>query len=98
MDHQKEKYPEASANSTNHVHNGCATVVISYRKHMDARSKVPQVRKRDRRASVDYIGSMSRELAAMARNEGCGLLSYMLEVAAIEAERMGGAPKGQSAS
>ncbi len=34
----------------------------------------------------------------MARNEGCGLLSYMLEVAAIEAERMGRTSKGQSAS
>jgi hypothetical protein len=65
---------------------------------MHVRSKVPQERKRDRRASVDYIGTMSRELAAMARNEGCGLLSYMLEVAAIEAERMGVAAQGQSAS
>ena len=55
-------------------------------------------RKPDRRASVDYIGTMSRELAAMARNEGCGLLSYMLEVAAIEAERMGGPSERQSAS
>lgn len=68
---------------------------------MGVRSKAPRKRGRERRASVDYIGSMSRELAAMARNEGCGLLSYMLEVAAIEAERMGGAggaAEGQSAS
>ncbi len=66
--------------------------------YMQAHSKMPQERKRVHPASVDYIGSMSRELAAMARNEGCGLLSYMLEVAAIEAERMGGAPGGQSVS
>jgi hypothetical protein len=65
---------------------------------MHARTRVPQERKPDRRASVDYIGTMSRELAAMARNQGCGLLGYMLEVAAIEAERMGGPSERQSAS
>ena len=77
-----------------YVHDRCYFLPVN----MHARTRVPQERKPDRRASVDYIGTMSRELAAMARNEGCGLLSYMLEVAAIEAERMGGASERQSAS
>ena len=58
---------------------------------MHAHTKVQNEPKPDRRASVGYIGTMSRELAAMARKEGCGFLAYMLEVAAIEAERMAGA-------
>jgi hypothetical protein len=65
---------------------------------MDTRSKVEKEQTGDRPVSVDYIGSMSRELAVMARKDGCGLLGYMLEIAAIEAERMAGVPEGHSVS
>jgi hypothetical protein len=100
MHHQKEKYLEDSANEKKQAQN------ISNREFylsipttaMNARTKVPREPKKDCRVSVGYIGSMSRELAAMARNEGCGLLGYMLEVAAIEAERMVDVSERQSVS
>ncbi|HTC06009.1 MAG TPA: hypothetical protein VK749_21560 [Xanthobacteraceae bacterium] len=41
---------------------------------------------------------MTRELARLARTDGCETLSYLLELATIEAELMGGLPEGQSLS
>ena len=37
-------------------------------------------------------------LARLARTDGCETLSYLLELATIEAELMGGLPEGQSLS
>ena len=45
-----------------------------------------------------YIGELTRELARLARTDGCETLSYLLELAAIEAEIVGGAPEGQRLS
>ena len=45
-----------------------------------------------------YIGVLTRELAGLARADGCELLSYLLELATIEAEVMGGAPEGERLS
>ena len=50
------------------------------------------------RPSAQYIGELTRELARLARTEGCETLSYLLELATIEAELMGGLPEGQSLS
>ena len=47
------------------------------------------------RPSARYIGELTRELARLARTDGCETLSYLLELAAIEAELMGGPPEGQ---
>jgi hypothetical protein len=50
------------------------------------------------RPSAQYIGELTRELARLARSDGCETLSYLLELAAIEAELMGGLPEGQRLS
>ena len=50
------------------------------------------------RPSARYIGELTRELARIARTDGCETLSYLLELATIEAELMGGLPEGQSLS
>jgi len=50
------------------------------------------------RPSARYIGELTRELARLARTDGCETLSYLLELAAIEAELMGGLPEGQRLS
>jgi hypothetical protein len=50
------------------------------------------------RPSAQYIGELTRELARLARTDGCETLSYLLELATIEAELMGGLPEGQSLS
>ena len=47
------------------------------------------------RPSAQYIGELTRELARLARTDGCETLSYLLELATIEAELMGGLPEGQ---
>jgi hypothetical protein len=47
------------------------------------------------RPSAQYIGELTKELARLARTDGCETLSYLLELAAIEAELMGGLPEGQ---
>jgi hypothetical protein len=48
--------------------------------------------------AAGYIGSMSRELARLARTDGCETLSYILELAAIEADTLVGVPEGYSVS
>lgn len=48
--------------------------------------------------AAGYIGSMSRELARMARTDGCETLSYILELAAIEADTIVGVPEGYRVS
>ena len=50
------------------------------------------------RPSAQYIGELTRELARLARTDGCETLSYLLELAAIEAELMGGLPEGRRLS
>jgi hypothetical protein len=50
------------------------------------------------RPSAQYIGELTRELARLARTDGCEALSYLLELAAIEAELLGGLPEGQRLS
>jgi hypothetical protein len=50
------------------------------------------------RAAARYIGELTRELARLARTDGCETLSYLLELAAIEAELVGGVPEGQRLS
>jgi hypothetical protein len=65
---------------------------------MNAGPKVQKERTEDTRASVDYIGSMSRELALMARAEGCEFLCYLFEMVVIETERIAGVPERHSVS
>lgn len=43
---------------------------------------------------AQYIAERTRDLAVLAGYIGCADLAYMLEVATIEAENMGGAPEG----
>jgi hypothetical protein len=50
------------------------------------------------RAAAQYIGALTRELARLARTDGCETLSYLLELAVIEAELVGGSPEGQRLS
>jgi hypothetical protein len=50
------------------------------------------------RAAAQYIGALTRELARLARTDGCETLSYLLELAVIEAEIVGGSPEGQRLS
>jgi hypothetical protein len=47
------------------------------------------------RPAARYIGGVTKELARLARSEGCETLSYLLELATIEAEIEGGLPEGQ---
>jgi hypothetical protein len=62
-------------------------------------SRIRPVSASDRpRPSAQYIGELTKELARLARTDGCETLSYLLELAAIEAELMGGLPEGQSLS
>jgi hypothetical protein len=48
--------------------------------------------------AAHYIAERTRELALLARYDGCEDLAYMLEVATIEAENMGGVPEGCTVS
>jgi hypothetical protein len=48
--------------------------------------------------AAHYIAKRARELAILAHYDGCEDLAYMLELATIEAENMGGAPEGCSVS
>ena len=50
------------------------------------------------RAAAQYIGALTLELARLARTDGCETLSYLLELAVIEAELLGGCPEGQPLS
>ena len=50
------------------------------------------------RAAAQYIGALTRELARLARTDGCETLSYLLELAVIEAALLGGSPEGQPLS
>ncbi len=50
------------------------------------------------RPAAKYIGGVTKELARLARSKGCETLSYLLELATIEAEIEGGLPEGQSVS
>jgi hypothetical protein len=50
------------------------------------------------RPSAQYIGEVTKELASLARADGCETLSFLLELATIEAEIMGGVPAGQRTS
>lgn len=62
-------------------------------------SRIRPIKASDRpRPSAQYIGELTKELARLARTDGCETLSYLLELAAIEAELMGGLPEGQSLS
>ena len=63
--------------------------------HMSARHIRPIIVNDKPRPSAQYIGELTRELARLARTDGCETLSYLLELAAIEAELMGGLPEGQ---
>jgi hypothetical protein len=63
-----------------------------------ARAKKPKQTGSGPRPVAAYIGVLTRELAGLARADGCDVLSYLLELAAIEAEVMGGAPEGESLS
>jgi len=38
-----------------------------------------------RNSTLDYLQSMLRQLKAMADNEGCDMLAYLIEMAVIEA-------------
>ena len=40
----------------------------------------------DRKEAAEYIGSMSRNLATMARLHGLNTLGYLLDMAKLEAE------------
>ena len=66
--------------------------------HMSARHIRPIIVNDKPRPSAQYIGELTRELARLARTDGCETLSYLLELATIEAELMGGLPEGQSLS
>jgi hypothetical protein len=44
--------------------------------------------------AAHYIAEKTRELAVLAHYDGCKDLAYILELAAMEAENMGGAPEG----
>jgi hypothetical protein len=46
------------------------------------------------RPSAKYIREITKELAGLAHADGCDTLSYLLELATIEAEIMGGVPEG----
>jgi hypothetical protein len=61
---------------------------------MRAHSKKRKGQTEELRAAAGYIGSMSRELALIARTDGCETLSYLLELAAIEADTIIGVPEG----
>jgi len=43
---------------------------------------------------ANYIGELTKELAQIARLDGCDTLAYLLEVATIEAEIEAGLPEG----
>ena len=40
----------------------------------------------DREAAAEYLAELSRDLAAIARSHGLDALSYILEMARLEAE------------
>jgi hypothetical protein len=61
---------------------------------MPARRANPNGKKPNPRPAAAYIAERTRQLAALARYDGCKHLAYILEVATIEAENMGGASKG----
>jgi hypothetical protein len=65
---------------------------------MNQHRKKPEGQAGGPRPVAAYIGVLTRELAGLARADGCELLSYLLELAAIEAEVMGGVPEGEPLS
>lgn len=65
---------------------------------MSAQRKKPRGQGGGPRPVAAYIGVLTRELAGLARADGCELLSYLLELAALEAEVKGGVPEGERLS
>jgi hypothetical protein len=61
---------------------------------MPARRAKPSGKKLNPHPAADYIAERTRQLAALARYDGCKDLAYILELATMEAENLGGASKG----
>lgn len=61
---------------------------------MPARRAKPSSKKPNPHPSADYIAERTRQLAALARYDGCEDLAYILDMATMEAENLGGASKG----
>lgn len=75
-----------------------ATFPVSLRLPMHPSRPTRDVERAELSPVAAYIGQLVKELASLARAEGCFDLAYMLQIAAIEAERMGGPPEGSRLS
>lgn len=65
-----------------------------YRSLMPVRRTKPGGKKVNPHPAAHYIAERTRELAVLARYDGCADLAYILELATLEAENMGGVPEG----
>jgi hypothetical protein len=72
--------------------------MLRCRSLMSAKRANPDGEKVNPHPAAHYIAERTRELAVLAHYDGCEDLAYMLELATIEAENMGGAPEGCSVS
>jgi hypothetical protein len=61
---------------------------------MPARRAKSNGKKRNPHPAADYIAERTRQLAALARYDGYEDLAYILDMATMEAENVGGASKG----
>lgn len=61
---------------------------------MPATRAKPSSKKLNPHPAADYIAERTRQLAAFARYDGCKHLAYILDLATMEAENLGGASKG----
>lgn len=68
------------------------TLAVPIMQH--CRRTKPNGKKVNPHPAADYIAGRTRQLAALARYDGCKDLAYILELATMEAENMGGPPKG----
>ena len=64
---------------------------------MPARRAKPSGKKLSRHPAADYIAERTRQLATLARYDGCEDLAYILDLATMEAENLGGASKDPGA-
>ena len=100
MGQQKQNFCAGAAKAWGVVQHGCVrfvalVVAIMQRSRslMPVRRAKPSGKKLNPHPAADYIAERTRQLAALARYDGCKDLAYILELATMEAENVGGLPE-----
>jgi hypothetical protein len=97
---QKQNFCVGAAKAAGVVQHGCVRfltlampIMRRSRSLMPARRAKASGKRRNPHPAADYIAERTRQLAALARYDGCQDLAYILDLATMEAENVGGLPK-----